>query len=250
MKLCTLLLPVLLAAADPKDALLFHATFNKGVDADLAKGDKSIYFAQSYKDLSGAVKGLGEAPVALENGALRFKSKHTTALFYKVAGNVNPKAGTISFKLKLDPALDLPPDFVDPIQFTDKAYNDSAIWVDFTRDQRPRWFRLGVFGELNAWNTTGLAPDKNPKFNERLVVVKEPPFTREKWTHIVITYQEGTASLYIDGKLQGNSSPITEPFSWDLNKATIRLGVNYAGLFDDLAVYGRVLTPQEITKLR
>jgi hypothetical protein len=246
-----MILPLLLLlAADPKQALTFRATFDKGPDADFAKGDKSIYFAPSYKDQASAVKGLGQAPVALENGALRFKSKNNTALFFKIQDNVNATTGTISFKLKLDPALDLPTDYVDPIQFTDKAYNDSAIWVDFTKDEKPRLFRLGVFGELKAWNPTNLASDKNPKFNERLVAVKNPPFTREQWTHIVITYVTGSASLYINGKLQGNSSPITEPFTWDLAKATIRLGVNYAGLMDDISIYNRVLTPKEISKLK
>lgn len=244
------LLLLLALAADPKAALTFRATFDKGVDADFAKGDKAIYFAPSYKELAKAVKGLGQAPVALENGALRFQSKHTTALFYRIRDNVNPNEGTISFKLKLDPAADLPPDYVDPIQFTDKAYNDSAIWVDFTRDEKPRLFRLGVFGELKVWNPNNIPPDKNPVFNERLVAVKNPPFSRDRWTHIVITYKTGSASLYIDGKLQGNSSPITEPFTWNLDQATIRLGVNYAGLFDDLAIYNRILTPAEIAKLK
>ena len=151
MKSLLFLIPLLLQAADPKEALTFHASFDNGPNADFAKGDKSIYFAESYKDLSKAVKGLGEAPVEIENGALRFKSKHTTALFFKAQDNVSPSTGSISFKLKLDPAVDLAPDYVDPIQFTDKAYNDSAIWVDFTRDDKPRLFRLGVFGEVKSW---------------------------------------------------------------------------------------------------
>lgn len=246
-----MILPLLLLlAADPKQALTFRATFDKGPDADFAKGDKSIYFAPSYKEQANAVKGLGQAPVVLENGALRFKSKHTTALFFKIADNVNLTTGTFSVKLKLDPDQDLSPGFCDPIQLTDKAYNDSAIWVDFTKDDKPRNFRLGVFGELKVWNPTNLEPDKNPKFNERLVIVKNPPFTRAQWTHIVITYTKGSASLYLNGKLQGNSSPITEPFTWDLAQATIRLGVNYTGLMDDIAIYNRVLTPKEIAKLK
>lgn len=255
MNSLSVLFSILLQAADPNDALTFKATFNKGPNADFAKGDKSIYFAESYKDLSGAVKGLGRAPVEIDSGALRFKSKHTTALYFKAQDNISPATGSISFKLKLDPALDLAPGFVDPIQFTDKAYNDSAIWVDFTKDEKPRLFRLGVFGELKAWNPTNLPPDKNPKFNERLVVVKNPPFSREKWTHIVITYENlgtaaGTASLYVDGKLQGASASVNEPFVWSPNQATIRLGVNYTGLMDDIAVYSRVLTAQEISTIQ
>jgi len=246
---------ILLQAGDPKAALTFKASFDKGPNADFAKGDKSIYFAETYKDLSKAEKGFGKAPVEIENGALRFKSKHTTALFFKAQDNISPATGSISFKLKLDPALDLAPDYVDPIQFTDKAYNDSAIWVDFTKDEKPRLFRLGVFGELKAWNPNNLPPDKNPKFNERLVVVKKPPFTRDKWTHIVITYANlgtaaGTASLYVDGMLQGASTSINESFVWAPNQATIRLGVNYTGLMDDLAVYNRVLTAKEVAGLK
>ena len=43
-----MILPLLLLlAADPKQALNFRATFDKGPDADFAKGDKSIYFASS-----------------------------------------------------------------------------------------------------------------------------------------------------------------------------------------------------------
>ena len=44
--------------------------------------------------------------------------------------------------LKLDPETDLEPGFCDPLQITDKAYNDSAVWVDFPKDDIPRHFRL------------------------------------------------------------------------------------------------------------
>jgi hypothetical protein len=111
----------------------------------------------------------------------------------------------------LDPQKDLAPGFCDPIQITDKDYNDSAIWVDFTKDEVPRHFRLGVFGELKAWNPSNLAPDKNPDFLRRLVVVERPPFTRETWTHVVVTWSDlgserGISALYLNGKLVSNST--------------------------------------------
>ena len=67
---------------------------------------------------------------------------------------------------------DLKPGFCDPIQITDKAYNDSAIWADFTKDDKPRHFRLGVFGALKSWNPENLPTDRNSVFLKRLVVVK------------------------------------------------------------------------------
>ena len=40
-----------------------------------------------------------------------------------------------------------------------------------------------------------------------------------------------------------------EPFVWDLSKAAIRLGVNYIGLFDELALFNRALAAAEVEEL-
>ena len=141
------------------------------------------------------------------------------------------------------------------IQVTAEAFNDAALWVDFTKDDKPRHFRLGVFGDLKAWNPKNLAADQNPDFNKRLIVVNQPPFGRGRWTHVVITHSGlnteagGVAKLYLNGQLQGTTEGIREPFTWDLSRAAIRVGVNYVGLFDDLAVFNRALTEQEVREL-
>jgi hypothetical protein len=57
------------------------------------------------------------------------------------------------------------------------------------------------------------------------------------------------AKLYLDGVLQGKTPVISEPFGWDLDRAAIRLGVNYVGLFDDLSVFDRELSEQEVKTL-
>jgi len=137
---------------------------------------------------------------------------------------------------------------------TDKAYNDSAIWVDFTKDDKPRHFRLGVFGDLKKWNPTNLPSDKNPAFTSRLITVAKPPFRRGAWTHIVITHTglgsgKGVAKLYLDGKLQGTTETIGEPFLWSRSRAAIRLGVNYIGLWDELAIFNRALSDREVAEL-
>ena len=180
-----------------RSALTLHASFDKGFEADFARGDKQPFHAPNYKELDAAKAGIGDVDVAIEaasgiagSAALRFRSKNTRALFFRGEGHVAPGSGTISFWLRLDPQKDLAPGFCDPIQITDKAYNDSAIWVDFTKDEVPRHFRLGVFGELNAWNPGNQASDKNPDFARRLVVVDHPPFARETWTHVAITWSK------------------------------------------------------------
>jgi hypothetical protein len=62
--------------------------------------------------------------------------------------------------------------------------------------------------------------------------------------------QAGRARLYLDGKLQGTADSIPEMFTWDPARTTIRLGVNYTGLLDDLAIFNRALTDAEIVTLQ
>lgn len=247
-----------------KQSLAFHASFDGSNDAAFASGDKRIYTAPNYKEQAAAKAGLDHPDIERAPGkgrfgdGLLFKKKNERAVFYRGDKNVafDPKGwtGTISYWLSLDPDQDLAPGFCDPIQVTDDAYNDSAIWTDFTKDDKPRHFRLGVFGDLKAWNPQDIAPDKNPNFERRLVVTTKPPFARGKWTHIVITHSglgggNGTAKLYLDGQLVGAATGIKEAFTWDMNRAAIRLGVAYVGLFDEVALFNRELNEAEVRAL-
>lgn len=252
-------------SAQTPSGLIFHASFESET-AKAAKGDPRLYSAPNYKQQSTAQPGLAAAPNAKlapgegrnGSGALKFAAKNENAVFYKADKNVPFQSknwtGTISFFLKLDPDRDLAPGFCDPIQVTDKAYNDSAIWVDFTKDDKPRHFRLGVFGELKVWNPANVTSGPNPAFDNRLVVVKQPPFSRDRWTHVAITHQslgsgKGSATLYLDGKAAGSTPAIAETFSWDPALSALRLGVNYVGLMDDVMVFNRALKPEEIQRL-
>ena len=247
-----------------KRALTFHASFEDGPDADFALGDRRLYTAPSYQEQDQARPGIGNPEVQIVAGAgrfghaLKFHKKNTHAIFYRAGKNVafadNNWSGTVSFWLNLSPDQDLEPGFCDPIQITDKAYNDSAVWTDFTKDDKPRHFRLGVFGDLEAWNPEKLEPDQNPVFSGRLVAVTKPPFNRGTWTHVVATYSglgkgAGVAKLYLNGELQGTSEEIGEAFTWDMAQATFRIGVNYVGLFDEAALFNRALDDEEVLAL-
>lgn len=246
-------------------ALTFHASFDKGADADFGSGDRKIYTGTSFEVREDAKPGIGNPDVVLAKGqgrygdALQFRRKNTQAIYFRAAGNVpfsqNGWNGTVSFWLNLSPDTDLEPGYSDPIQITDKTYNNAAIWVDFTRDDKPRHFRLGVFGDLKSWNPENLPPEKNPFFDRRTIVVSQPPFTRGQWTQVVITHaglntaEGGTAKLYLDGRLQGTAADIREPFTWNVAQATIRIGVNYVGLWDELSVFDRALSAEEVGAL-
>jgi Concanavalin A-like lectin/glucanases superfamily len=258
--------PVAMAAKDDDlaKALTFHASFDRGYDADFALGDRRLYTASSYENRSDAQPGIGSPDVGIAPGkgrfgdALHFKKKNTKAIYYQAEKNVAYKNenwnGTVSYWLSLDPDKELEPGYCDPLQVTDEDYNDAAVWTDFTKDDSPRHFRLGVFGDLKVWNPKNLEPDQNPDFLQRLVVVKKPPFASGQWTHVAITFSRlgsssGLAKLYLNGHLQGTAQGIREPFTWDVARAAIRLGVNYVGLYDEVALFNRPLSDAEIQKL-
>jgi hypothetical protein len=240
-------------------AMTFHASFDKGVDADFALGDTHIYTAPSYKNLDAAKPGLHNPEVVLAGkgrygGALEFKAKNTAAIYYEAGKNIDYRkdgwSGTVSFWLSLDPDKDLA-GFSDPVQITDKAYNDAAFWVDFTQNP-PRQARLGVFGDLKAWNPDDVRGQTHPGFVRHLVAVDAPPFGRDRWTHVAFTFaglngqQPGSAGFFLNGKLQGRTEPIPEPFTWDVARAKIRVGLNYVGLLDDLTIFNRALSESEV----
>ncbi len=249
-------------ASDLASALTFYASFDAGTDADYARGESGIYTTTTGKIPDGTA-GLARDDVAVvedgrHGGALHFGKKGPGFLYYRGERNVDfrPEAwsGTLSFWLRLTPEEDLEPGYCDPIQITDKTWNDAAMFVDFTKDN-PREFRLGVFSDLKSWNPTGrkwedIAADERP-----MVVVSEHPFRRDRWTHVAFTFEgvnggeaPARARLYLDGRLAGELER-PQLFTWDVARSVIMVGVNYIGDFDELAIFNRSLSADEVKAL-
>ena len=189
--------------------------------------------------------------------ALRFIKKSDKVIFYQVAGNLDYRkqnwSGTASFWLSLDPQMDLGDWYCDPIQITEKAWNDAALWVDFSKDEKPKLFRLGALADLKVWNPTNRDFEKMMPEERPMCVATRPQFSRETWTHVVITFENfntgeanGTAKLYLNGELQGAVSGRNQVYRWDPDKAAIMLGMGYVGRFDDLTLFHRALSESEI----
>jgi hypothetical protein len=252
------------------ESLTFAATFDDGLDADLAGGDATFYSASSARreDAVAGTSGPGVEQVpdgGRSGGALRFTTENTRVHFFRVEDNLpfTPPgegsegwSGTISYFLSLDPETELPPNFVDPIQVTQKGWNDAAIWNDFTKDDRPRVFRLGVLADLAVWNPEDRDFETLPAAERPIVVVEETPFAAGRWTHVAITFDrfntgqpDAEARLYLDGRLQGTVSGWNQQYSWDPSQAVIFLGLGYAGLMDDLMVFDRPLSAGEVEQL-
>jgi hypothetical protein len=239
-------------------ALTFHASFDHGPDADFALGDKQLYTIGGEGEL---IPGLGNPPLAIApgqgryGGALAFTQENSHVVVYKAAQNVSYTpgafAGALSFWMNLDPA-EIPGQYCDPVQITDKDYSDACIWVDFTKNDTPSDFRLGVFGNRSEWDVKNLA-GQSQEFFWRLARVVEPPFAKGRWTHVVVSWdglnntQHGRARLYFNGVHQAATGVIRERFDWDVARTNIRLGTgHYVGMFDDIALFNRPLSPEEV----
>lgn len=270
LALCFVGTAAVLSAAAPsslRDALTFHASFDHGPDADFGQGDRRLFNAPSMKPPRTGAPGLpagGIVSIAKGQGrvgdALQFHRKAPEIVFYQAATNLayakSNWSGTVSFWLKLDPDTDLEPGYCDPLQITPREWNDAAFWVDFSKDERPRHFRLGAFADRAVWDPTRRDLEKTPEAERPMVTVTKPPFTRERWTHVAFTFTnfntgktDGIATLYLDGRFQGSVSAREQTLTWDPAATIAMLGLNYTGLFDELAFFNRALTATEVENI-
>ncbi len=250
-----------------RQALTFHASFDHGPDADFGLGDRRLFHAPSLKLPRAGTPGLpahGAVSIAKGEGktgdALRFHRNTLEVVFFQVEKNLaytkSNWSGTVSFWLRLDPDKDLAPGYCDPLQITSREWNDAALWVDFSKDERPRHFRLGAFADRAVWDPQRRNYDTLTANERPLVTVTRPPFSRDRWTHVVFTFasfntgrKDGVATLYLDGKPQGSVSAWEQTLSWEPAKTIAMLGISYTGLFDELAFFNRALTAAEVGQL-
>ena len=214
-----------------------------------------------------ATKGLpttGEVSLETDQGrfggSIRFRKSAGPMVFFKADGNfpvpAKNHAGTVSFWLSTDPATDLPDGYCDPLQVTSKQWDDASFFVEFEKRPTGIPFRLGVYADRPVWNPTGRKFEDIPPAERPLVTVERPPFAAGQWTHVAFTYSnfnsskaDGVALLYLNGKPAGSISSRTQTFTWDTSRAAIMLGLGYIGRMDDLAIFDKPLSPDEIAAL-
>jgi hypothetical protein len=248
-------------------ALTFHASFDHALDADLAAGDPVLRSGGSMSKPGDAKPGLSDSEDVqwLPSGgrygrALRFNRKQAPFVFFRGTKNMpyrtNGWSGTVSFWLSADPA-DLPMSFCDPIQITPRAWNDAAFFVEFEKRTNDIPFRLGVYPDFKIWNPTNKKWENVTREEKPLVDANTFPFARGKWTHIAFTFtnfntgrDDGVARLYLDGQLAATLGPRRQTFTWEEDKCLIALGLSYIGLWDELAIFNRALSAEEIRALR
>jgi lysophospholipase L1-like esterase len=255
---------VLGGAGDLTTAVSFYASFDDGVRGDVG-GGLSLRTRSGFLDRGNLTfedgfnarvfriaKGQGVSGGALEvsdvlpnNGRVFFPVKGHLA--YKKGG----WGGAVSVWCNTDPNRLLRTKFCDPIQITQKGANNGGIWFDFN-DARPRDLRHGAF--------PALAESEKPVSEDdpRAPMVRVPKigWKAGDWHHVVLSWKnfdtgkpDAVSALYIDGRLIGEVKGRAIAMGWDVDRAGVYIGVNYIGLLDELALFNRALTADEVKAL-
>jgi hypothetical protein len=253
-------------AQEPKTdlsrALTLHASFDSGLDADFSRGDKACYVLQG-RELVGAAPTAEVRLAPAEGkfgGGLHFTKKNNFRPAYKDAGvlgyNDKSWSATVSVWLRLSPDQDLEPGYCDPVQIVGDDSKKGFIFLEWSKDETPRYFRYAIRPLFEIWNPTNVQWDQIPFDKRPMVQVANAPFSRERWTHAVFTLENvndktkpQSGRLYLNGDLQGAIEKWDLTFGWDPSRVLLVLGASYVGHMDDLAVFSRSLAPQEVKQL-
>ena len=259
-----LLLPVAAFAQTSglKQALTFHASFDKGFNADFSRGEKT-----------GLLRGKPDTvPLAANDelklmpnngrfgGGLHFTKKGTTQPRFKGAGvlgyNTTNWNATVSVWLRLNPDKDLEPGYCDPVQIIGEDTKKGFIFLEWSKDETPRHFRFAIRPRVELWNPNNLDWAKMTAEQRPAVSLPRAPFSSEAWTHAVFSFanlndkvKKPIGRLHLNGKLVGTIENWNLTLGWNPDAVQLVLGAAYVGHLDDLAVFNRALTDAEVTLL-
>jgi Concanavalin A-like lectin/glucanases superfamily len=258
------------AAADLIKSVTFYASFDMAVKGDFGGGELTLSTRSNHKTEKGAFvfekgfpqKAFRVAPGrGISGGALEAVDvlPDNGRIFFPAKGNIAYKkggwSGALSVWINHDPDTQLKTGFCDPVQITQKGAGNGGIWFDYNDAKPKRNLRMGTFPAIG---------DGRPPISESreafspMVWVDKPGFKVGDWHHVALVWRnfdtgenDASAALYIDGKLMGEIKkdyPIS--MDWELDKTGIYVAVSYIGLMDELALFNRALTQEEIGVLR
>lgn len=245
-----------------KSSLVFHASFDSMLNADFSKGDKTAVIKKGKE----FVPCVFNDDVKLDatggkfGGCLHFPKKGATRPQFSgvnmLGYNDKSWSATVSAWLRLTPDEDLEPGYCDPVQIVGDDTKKGFIFLEWSKNETPRFFRYAIRPLSHIWNPTNVAWDEIVFDKRPMVQVANAPFRREVWTHAVFTLDQindktakTSGSLYLNGKLQGRIEGWDLTFDWKPESVALVLGASYVGHLDDLAVFDRALSDGEVRQV-
>lgn len=214
--------------SDPSSGLLFHASFDQDRRADFAVGAHLPYLATYATAARGAEGGqrvpgvFGAALCGTERGGMGD---------YDALGNFNPERGTIAFF----------------VRETNQPYGFEPLWVTSVDPYYwTMYARLCNKGNaLSAWFANEVY---------RPIILHAPENVRLKegqWHHIAVVWDQAYgARFYLDGQEVASNWGQASWFSRGMDPNAIVLTHADNISYDELYVFDRPLTPEQIERLR
>jgi hypothetical protein len=217
--------------AQKEKNLVAKYSFNSGKPVeDLGKFDPKVYGALLAPDRFGN-----------SNCAYQLQGYYTSFINLGTSNELKPKAGTFSLWFKMDfPVAAGKGVEMNPILFTrccsDSDFNDAFNII----------YRLDL-GFISVCNTSSK--------EEQLAISTGEKVPTKEWHHVVMCYDDKILGLYLDGKeVQTVAKNFEAKF---LEGDSIMVGYRmkdknerfFAGSVDDIEIYNKVLSPQEILEI-
>ena len=246
-------------------AMVMMSTFDDVTDLNLSSGEGFIWTGESLadaRDYRNILQHERRSDVSIAEGAgrinkreqpgdsLRFRNVAPKVLFYKgedFRNQQNPQppdwSVTIACWIRVDLSQQAANRSSFPLQLTQPVSSGPTVSIQFTTNDDDPSMRL-------------VANKKSPETATAanvLVRVKRPPVSETKWMHVALTIEHantdnqipGAATLFVDGRRMGRGE-MGFPMNCDLSVASLVLGHQFIGDLDDLYVFGRSLSTQEI----
>ena len=241
--------------------LTFHVPFDAGFDAASSADDPACRVRAGGKMVSPTTGP--EMRLATDGkfgGCLVFPKKGTVrpefAATRSLAYGTTDWSATVSVWLRLDPDKDLEPGYCDPVQIVGDDVKKGFIFLEWSKDHAPRHFRFAVRPIYHLWNPDAVGWEQIPDERRPMVKMEQAPFRRDRWTHVAFVLDHindhaapPRARLHVDGKPVGVIQGHDLTFGWDPAAIRLVLGAAYVGSMDDLAVWNRAFSPEEIARL-
>lgn len=256
-----------LESAALRGAVTFYASFDTAPKGDFGGGDLRLWTrADDPAEKGKKVHRLGfdESRHAIVRdgvsaGALAFRalSADNAFLYFPAQGKFTPRpggwGGAVSLWVKAD--LDRIPEKGpwDPFLLVEKGWNNGAVWNDFAPGAAPRDFRVGLFPALPA----GMPLPTLEEGEAIWLRVPAPRFRANTWHHIVQVWDNfdtgqpnAWTACYLDGELLGRIEGRNGTMNWDLAQTRLHVGSGLVGAIDEVAIFNRPLTDDEIHRLQ
>ncbi len=248
-----------------RSSVVFYASFDEVLQADVGGGQRTLdtrfndptkpgqfVFEKGFDaKVFRIAKGRG-----IHGGALEAMDvlPNNGRVFFPAKGNLpydsHGWSGALSVWCQTDPNRLLKTTFCDPIQITQKGANNGGLWFDFN-NARPRDMRHGAFPAVPE----GEKPIAEDHPQAPIVRIPKIDWRASDWHHVVLNWngfdsgEPAVSQIYIDGKRIGEIRDRPLAMKWDLDRTGIYIAVNYIGLLDELAIFRRAITEEEVRML-